>query len=487
MGCGTDEAAVADTGSADGTVDGSDAADGSDGSDAPDGSDGSDGSITCDDTGADDEYAIVFGQRYRLPGQDDFDLYMMRPQQAYPVKKLTELSLKDDGATCKLGCEVDDLLRFIAVTIEQTPGTGGYTIQLGRFNSCLEAKVEKGTKYEGIAHLEFAGDFLYYSQQLPGCTGASCQFSITRVDLNNTADKKLIVPAFPPDDDDDWKRGDTIYGGFFRVSPDGESIVLLSPTIRSQRVYFWTKGALSEVDYLCEAPQGGSCIGAGSLYDDEDPVAISPDSKTVVLFSVSTAAMRIHKYSTENPADKSSSTLLNVLQLGSDYRQLACAAREEWQPVSVVGQPTFSRDGSQLLFIGQADCDDNQKPMSNIYRVDMTDVGDLTPIDEGELVNLTNNPEGDIPDNKVISTFTLSPDGKRILFSATPNLGQNYRPFTGTNDARPMSDTELYKMSVCGGEAEQITNDVAYAAFRPRTLPIPDASACGKVPLPVVE
>jgi Tol biopolymer transport system component len=125
--------------------------------------------------------------------------------------------------------------------------------------------------------------------------------------------------------------------------------------------------------------------------------------------------------------------------------------------------------------------------MSNIYRVDMTDVGDLTPIDEGELVNLTNNPEGDIPDNKVISTFTLSPDGKRILFSATPNLGQNYRPFTGTNDARPMSDTELYKMSVCGGEAEQITNDVAYAAFRPRTLPIPDASACGKVPLPVVE
>jgi hypothetical protein len=438
---------------------------------------------TCDPASAED-FAVVFGQAMRFPAGDDSNLFMMRPVQGYTPVQLTKFTMEKDGADCQLGCEIDEGLDWITASTEQTAGTGGYTMQFGRFNGCLEVALSKGNKFPGIWHLEFAGGFLYYSEKLPGCVGQSCQYQVTRVDLSKPAEKAVIIPAFPPDDDKDWIRGDTTYSGVFHVSPNGDAVVLLSPTIRSQRVYLWTKGTLHEVDYLCDNLQNESCIGAGSRYDDEDPVAISPDSKTVVLFTVHKSALRVRRYSTENPLEVGTSSILNVTQAVGDYEQTACAVREPWQPTNVISRPVFTPDGSRLLFIGTDACAGGQKLMTNIYAIDPAWIGDLTPVDEGELVNLTKNPGGDVAANREIGSFTISPDGKRILFSATPEVGQNFEPFPAGSDARQLDDTELYKMSICGGDAQQLTNNVAYTATRPRLVPLPDPAGCGVYPLP---
>ncbi len=472
--------------SVDAGTDGADGTDGSDGSDTTDGGDATDGAPACDPSGATEEYGIIFGQRNRIPPATDFDLYMMRPHRAYPVEPLTSLSEEEEGVTCALGCDVDKDLKWISVATEQAEGTGGYTIQFGLFNSCLEAKVNKGSKYPDVAHLEFAQDYLYFSQKLPGCTGTGCQFSVTRVNLNNPAERDIIIPKFPTDDDPDWKGGDSIYGGVFRVSPDANSVVLLSPTIRSQRVFLWTKGTLHQLTYLCDNEQNGKCIGAGSQYDDEDPVAISPDSKSVVLFAVHRSQLTVRRYSTENPDEESYSSIVSTLQAAGSYFEVVCAIREDWQPTRVIGQPAFMPDNKHLVFIGSDDCHaDLKKRPTDLYQIDTTWIGDLTPVEESEVVNLTQNPQDDTPANKEIDSFAISPDGKQLIFSATPELGQNYTPFTGSAEARSFSDKELYKMSSCPGSVpEQITNDVAYETSRPRIVPLPTGVGCGKTPLP---
>lgn len=434
----------------------------------------------CDDA-SEEDFVVLFGYRNRLPTKNEFDVQLIRPIQKYEPIKLTEFSLKDEGKTCEFGCLVDDTMSWIAVN-GAPPDQDGFDFQMGKFDACLNVKLVKFDTLTDKSHFAFAKHYIYYSQKT-SCNGPSCQYEVWRLNLE-TFEQDLLVPLFPPPEDPDWINGDSTYKGRFRVSPDGESIVFLSPTIRSQKIYLWTAGTLHEVDYLCDNFQNNNCIGAGSQYSDIDPVAISPDSKTVVLFSITDRALTVRRYSTENVADKGFSTLLAIPpNAAGDYRSLACAYRKDWQFTDVVGQPAYTPDGKEVLFIGRADCDPAaDKAESDILRIDPSWIGDLTPVEESELVNLTQNAKGDVPENHVVTAISISPDGKRVMFTATPHLTSNWKPINQTDD-RHLSDKEVYMISICGGAPEQLTSAVTYEASSPQAVPAPDLSACPSSPL----
>ena len=426
----------------------------------------------CDSTSAED-FLVLFGYRGAINKQE-LDIRMILPEQTTDEVKLTDFSLKEEGKTCQKGCEVDAALRWIAVADAQN-SDGSRDFQIGKFNDCLEVALVKGGELEGISHLQFQGDYAYYSQQIAGCTGASCQYSITRMNLNAPSEKTLLINAFPPADDPDWVNGDSTFKGYFHVSPDGESLVILSPTIRSQRVYIWKKGAIAEVDYLCDNFQNDTCIGTGSQYSDRDPVAISPDSSEVVVFAVNKRALRAIRYSTENFSDRGSTALLAVdPSFGGDYANFACVARESWQYTQIVGAPVYTPDGAHILFIGRAPCfgASGTEPLTNVIKIDPSWIGDLTPLEENELIVVTDNRETDIQNETAIdiAAMALSPDGKRVLFTATPRLNSQFAP----RSAPPVTpDKEMYIVDACGGAPLQLTADLSYSAESPQVVPKP--------------
>ena len=433
----------------------------------------------CEDQ-SDEDFLILFGYRNRLPGTNEYDVQMIRPIQKYEPLQLTDFSLKDEGKTCEFGCLVDESMDWIAVN-GSPPDQDGFDFQMGKFDDCLNVKLVKFDSLVDKAHFTFAKDYIYYSQKT-NCNGPACQYEIWRLNLV-TFEQDLLVPFFPPAEDPDWVNGDTIYKGRFTVSPDGESLVLLSPTIRSQRVYLWNK-TLHEVDYLCDNFQNETCIGAGSQYSDNDPLAISPDSQSVVLFTITDRALRVRRYSTVNPDDKGSSPLLAVPpNAGGDYRSLACVYREPWQWTDVIGQPVYTPDGNNVLFVGHAACDPSQdKAETDIIKMDPSWIGDLSPVEEHELINLTNNAKGDVTANTQITSIALSPDGRRVVYTATPQLSTSWNPIQDSDD-RHFSDHEVYMMSVCGGAKTQLTSNVKYEASSPVALPFPNLEACPASPL----
>ncbi|MFT5431635.1 MAG: hypothetical protein ACI9OJ_002332, partial [Myxococcota bacterium] len=375
---------------------------------------------------------------------------------------------------------------WIAVNSSEVSALG-FDFSLGRFNACLEVALVKGVTLQDKPHFVFAKNFIYYSERIDGCNGQVCQYAIKRLNLDTpTVPAEIIVPAFPPQEDPDWVDSSTVYRGRFRVSPDGQSVVILSPTIRSQRVYIWN-GTLHQVEFLCENMQNNTCIGTGSQFSDNDPVAISPDGKSVVLFSIDNQALRVRRFSTENLNDKGQSALLSVQSVtGSTYQSAACALKEPWQFTRIIGDPHFTPDGKYVVFAGGSSCDpDSIKDHTNIYKIDPSWIGDLSAVEEHEVINLTNNPTGTIPANREVTSMSLTPDGNHVVFTATPHLDSQWKPLKDT-DKRQTDDHEVYIVSICGGEPTQLTSNVTFDASGPKAFPLPDLSNCPVSPLPEV-
>ncbi len=439
----------------------------------------------CEDA-SDEDFLAIFGYRWRVQGIDPpegaskFDLQMIRPVQKYEPINLTGFLPEADGLNCDFGCLIDESLSFIGINAEPPDQNGDFDFKIGLFNDCLDVKL-KGLTFQDKAHFAFAGHYVYYSER-KSCNGPSCQYEIWRVNLDNPSETDLLVPFFPPSEDADWKNGDTTFKGRFHVSPDGESLVMLSPTIRSLRIYLWTKGTLHEVDYLCNNFQNDTCIGAGSSYSDNDAVAISPDSKHVVVFTTDNRALMARRYSTENPNDTGRLTMLAVQPDAGNYQDLACVVRQPWQYTQIIS-PSYTPDGSKLVFVGRSDCIPGaDKIETDILYMDPARIDKLQPLEEKDIVNLTQNPKDQSPDNIVVTGIDVSPDGKRVLFTGTPNLTSAWKPINDT-DARHLSDREMWMMSICGGAKEQLTSAVSFEASSPVVLKMPDVSDCPGHPL----
>jgi len=443
----------------------------------------------------DEDFVVLFNYRGRIPSYNDHesDLHLIKPDGTNPLvegelgsQPLTSFYLEgvadcqlvvEDAegnpvdskpCSCEYGCLVDKALQWIAISIKKPTATG-FTFQLGRFDPQLGVKMIKGVTISDVIDFKFGGNYLYYSK-VHQCEGLSCQYTVHRVQLDPVGQPQELL-VFPPDNDPDWPKHSN-YKGHFKVSEDGEVLVFIGTTIRSARLYMWKGGNLHELDYICNQMQAGECIGAGSEYTDIDPIAISPDSSVVAAFTIAERDLRLRLYDTETMDQK----YLNLFSVpAGGYLTNICPniGDAPWKFKKVVGDPVFTRDGTGVLFVAYDDCNlsgSDDKPETDIYMVDLASVGDGTPFEETDFVNLTKNPKNGGSENQVITGFDLSPEGQVLTFTASPFWGNDR--MLADDDKRALKDRELWVIGVNGAGKTQITDTSDFEASAPQALSV---------------
>ncbi len=395
--------------------------------------------------------------------------------------EFTKSSFQATGLSCAYGCLVSRDLSHVAIATG--PATGdGYEYQLGAMNKQLAVFVgDKFGKLKNVVDIHFGGGDLFYSTRDTCQNGNTvCQYSIHKVFLaspspTGVADVVLIPKMAPVEDADVVK--DTTYGGHFQVSEDGTTIVILTPTIRSVKVYAWRDGNLSKLDYICEHPNGSECSGTGSQYHDTDKVAIGPDGKTIVLFTIVDRFLRARKYVIGSEVAPTFSNLVEVP--AGNYLQQACSVikKNNWQHVQIVGTPYFSADGKYVYHLGYSHCSDapTDKDFTDIMALPVAKIGDT--IGEGDWLNLTKNPRDNTTNNRKIFSFTMSPLRQVFVISATATVDQSGAPIApkldGSPNSRSLKDSELYTLTVGDTVWHEVTNELTFDALLPETvLPI---------------
>lgn len=420
------------------------------------------------------DFRIIYSNRGRLPdNSDENELWLMdndgeNEQALTALAKLGEL---DPPLSCNFGCIVSpDLVWIVVVT--GPPTAEGFTLKLGKFNTDGEVKLLKGGDLTGIIDFEFAGARMFYSQK-DTCTGPSCIYKMSVVELQDDVNLEIPFLTFPPETE---LEGST-YKGHFKVSADGENMVMLNTTIRSVSVYLWRAGTgLVELDFLCKFGDKENCEGTGSEYADTDPVAIDATGRRIAFFTFADRWQRIRLYDTENPTQLKSSIVAEV-PTGA-YISNACQPGnlEDWQWQRVTGDPAFTPDGEEIVFLGVNTCPIDgsapPKPQSNIYRVKVATVLSEKTLTEDDVFNITKHPKGDVTANRRPDAFSLSPDGATAVFVGTPSFDQNGNAIADGN-ARQRNDREVYRIRVDGTNVQQLTNDIEFSAESPQVLTLP--------------
>ena len=428
--------------------------------------DGAGGDALAEDAGVDtaptpsepEDYRVVYGYQGRITGEntEQFDLWVVAPDGSSPVN-LTQASLSALGHTCEFGCVVDQALGWIAVSVAPAD-QGQFTFRVGQISPDLTVHLHKSGSIEDVIDLKFAGHHLFYSQRV-GCKdeGKNCQYAIHELNLDDLSTETLGV--FPPDTDPDYAGGKSTYQGHFHVSPDAESVIVLSPTIASVRVYLIKGGLLSELDFICQDLSSGNCSGTGSWYTDRDPMAISHDSRHVLFFTKAEKDAVLRLYDTTNVTDKRFSFLMSVPTGSIKDNNIACANKAPWQFIDVAGIPRFTRDNQRVVLVGRSDCGD--RPETNIYSMEVASIGDGSQFDASDLTALVDKPTGDTVDNVIIHELDPAPAGRFWVFSGTPTIQSNGQPVPA-GSSRAKNDAEVYVLDPATGAFAQITNDVEY-------------------------
>lgn len=484
------------------TEGGSDAADAAAGSDVDAATSGPD-AVQGDGKGSDagvqvpvtEEFWVLYGRRGKVAGADGVypsDLVLANwlnpglgnnsalnlgasPYDASkPALELTKHTLKANSLSCTHGCVVSQDLKYMTIALG-APGASGFTWRIGLLNEKLEVFL-KFKDIEKAAHLQFAGGYLFYSTAAKCLATGKCQYDIHRIDLTaGGGAKDEILTRMAPDNDHDVTDNDTTYNGYFLASEDGSTIVFLSTTIRSVKIYAWRGGNLSKLDYVCASPIGDDkCVGTGSEYRDDDKAAVSADGKTIVLFTIVDRWLRARKYKVGSEEAPEFSNLVEIPS-GGAYLQTVCPVikAKPWQHADVKGQPQFSADGKDLYFLGYSNCGTkSDKPWTDIMALPLAKIG--STIGQADWRNLTNNPRDNSTKNKRIFDFSMSPKRQVFVISATAAVDQSGKPIPD-GQKRAMDDPEVYTMNVGGANAGApvwvpITNEVSYAADAPRTV-----------------
>lgn len=458
-----------------------------------DGTTGTDGASTdaggggaCSGTLPTEDFWVLYGRRSRVPGSTtNNDLVLTDETNPGAIDNagtygrgisplgdkakgllLTKFSFKKAGGlTCNYGCILSQDFKYIAIATGP-PTEKGFEFQLGVLNAQLEVFVDKFGKLKDVADLHFRGATLYYTTPKKCFDTGKCQYSVMRRMMDGSDEEKELAVMPPADDPDVLSTpAHTIYTGRFHVGEAGETLVFLTPTIRSVKVYAWRKGNLTKLDFVCENKvDENTCVGTGSQYNDNDGVGISPDGKTIVLFTIVGKNLRVRKYFLESTK---ASTFSNIVTVpGNSYKASVCLNLKSWQHAEVKGRPYFSADGKTVYFLGFSDCaGGNEKPWTDILSMPIDAIGG--PIAEKDIVNWTKNPREHSPQNLYIRSFVLSPQKKFFVFNASPTYGSSGDPLPAS-DKRHEKDTEIYVMPIdkCG-KMVQITNETAYAADSP--------------------
>lgn len=443
------------------------------------------------------EFWVLYARSSRLPGAPDTDNDLVLTDSVNPgaidnagtygcgispfadKKKcieLTKYAFKKAGTlNCNHGCVLSPDMKFIAIATGPPDVNGLFTYRPGTITYYPASStkflfiVDKFEPITKVKDLHFAGPYLFYSTPVHLLSTGVSQYEIRRRNVVDPedAEKTLTLMAPATDPDANPSKPHTTYSGRFRVSENGETLLFLTPTIRSLKVWSWTKGTLTQHDYICENPLGdNTCVGTGSQYDDNDPAAISPDGKEILLFTIVGRYFRVRRYTVGSTAD---STFTNIITLPANatYLQDVCLNLPSWMHAQVKGTPQFSADGKTVYFLGLSKCSgSSDKEWTDIMSMKIEDVG--KPVSEKMFVNFTNNTRDSSPGNRWIRSFVLSPKKDFFVFSASPTYNSGGEPFRSTTDKRQLKDTEIYTMPVqSGATMVQITNEGSYDALGP--------------------
>ena len=403
--------------------------------------------------------------------------------------------------SCNYGCFVSRDLKWLAIA-DGPPTVDGFNFRIGQVKDGMEFELIKDLVLKNKIDFQFVGkpaipgtcpgtgepctdklcfdgqlceglvpseDRLYYSEKAE-CLGASCQYTVSYIDLNTTQTAELFV--FPPES----QIEDSTYKGHFKASPDGDNLILLNTTIRSVAVHLWKFGTgLIQLDFICKSGTQDNCEGTGSEYNDQDPVAISPDSRYAVFFTFSDRWQRARVYDLKNPGTIFLAVLASVPS--GSYIEHACdfGVLEPWQWPRVIGDPEFTPDGSEVVFLTDNSCAAPngtlpKKSQRQIMRVKLQTLVDGKTLTESDVLNVTKNPFGDVKDNILITGFRISPDGATLAFTGSPIVDQSGEPLKDTS-SRHRNDREVFRMTLSGGNLKQLTNDPSWEAQSPTVVP----------------
>lgn len=417
-----------------------------------------------------DAWRVVFNYRSRNPRTSDVNDLWIMDADGSNASSITEFAkLDEEGLSCNFGCFPSPDLKWIAVADGPPSAEGGFSLKLGRFNAALEVSIFKGLTLTGVVDFKFADDRMFYST-IGSCTGPSCQYDFHVVNLEVNVNDRVKFLTFPSAE---GLSGST-YKGNFKVSPDGNNLVMLQTTIRSVAVYLWRDGkGLVQLDFICKFGTQGDCSGTGSEYSDLDPVAISPDNRYIVFFTFSDRWQRARVYDTEDPDDIRLSIMASVPT--GVYIERVCedGMLEDWQWQRVIGDPVFTPDGEEVVFLSENACPEGGaqpvKSQRNVYRVKLATLLSGKTLTEDDVFNVTANPKGDVTANRRPSGFALSQDGATVVMTATPSLDQSGAPI-GDGQARQRNDREVYRVRLDGENLEQISNDITNSAESPMVV-----------------
>jgi hypothetical protein len=415
-----------------------------------------------------EDFTIVHGEQGRIQGVSigKFDLWLLKPDGSEPYN-LTGENLPQFGLTCEFGCIVDEKLTHLAVATG-APTAGQFNFRFGPITSTNEVRLDKGGTLSDVTDLKFASNYLFYSTRQPCASGGTgCQYKILRVDISGaTPGQPVELGIFPPDDDPDFKEGRSTYQGHFYVSPDGSTVVVLSPTIRSMRLYTLKGGTLQQLgDLLCWYWEGDNCVGAGSAYGDTDPLAISNDSRWAVFFSKVQTDYKVSLYDLQNPTITPRVNYLMSVPPGSSINDLnnACANRTDDQFLAIEGTPRFTPDDTGVVFVGSAKCatPDNPRDWTSIYRIEVASIGAGNVFEPPTITQLIHKPDANVIQNVILHDAAMSPQGRWVVFSGTP-MKQQDGQILDPGASRATSDREVYVLDPKTGEYAQLTNDLEY-------------------------
>ena len=345
-----------------------------------------------------EDYAETLQQK-EVPGREfDSFLHALTKSEGVSVLSCASCVLSPDGT--KLAWA------------EEEPGSGqqqlwvadvdpGWQIRLDRKYKATSAGAQGRLDTKSLG---FAGDWLVY-----GIATAEREIVMAQDSSEAGAnDHELqVLPA----------------GGGFSVDPLGRHVITLEKkTLASMGA--WSASPSGEANPILLHVFEVENASTGSDYSGTEPVAVSPDGRYVAIVTearesiAGSAYLKVHTLTTD-PVDPGTGHISEV-KLGPSGQTKCTVPREADQYTDVDEDPVWSPDGRYLyvLAYAPANCGTRQYTVDDtaILRIDVADNGVL-----GGVTNLTPTPqENDHPLRVAIQQFSLSPDGKMFVVSATP-------------------------------------------------------------------
>ena len=396
---------------------------------------------------------------YDTAGRTELAVFSVKAPEK--VKFLT----KGKEWSCQDGCILSKDWNYLGVYHASESFTQGPAIEVFQLKD-MQIQDKSIVTIKNVADAHFGKDGLYYSTK-GACAGDpqdANEYCIHLQPLKAGAKSKELFTFPPRDDAPDYTSGN----GIFSVSDDGKTLILLRPTIYSQKVYLWKAGVLKSVgEEICfQRDANGHCTGTGSAYSSSDPVGLSPDGRTVILGALAMdKEYRIYKFKLGDNFKTLSTTYSSLyVTKGTSYTQLACDLRGKDQYTSI-RPPILFQNNNRVYFIATADCWPQFKPWTDITGLNLTRIGTGKPINYKDLYNITHTKPDDGANTIYIKDFAFSPSKKYIVFIGTPTLQTNGTPIPAES-ARHTSDFEVYITEADGQHTPiQLTNSLKYEAI----------------------